>query len=99
VVIQHLAVRPGDFGSARRADPWAPDALGDHRGNAGPVHDVLFDHCSATWAIDENLSVSGPRDVETSRNGEATSHDVTLRHCSGRRLSGQTWHNANAGRS
>jgi hypothetical protein len=72
VVIQHLAVRSGNA--------WADDALGAHRGSQ-PVHDVLFDHCSATWAVDENLSVSGPADVDSVRDPEATSHDVTLRSC------------------
>ena len=75
VTIQHLAVRPGD------RSVGAPDALGTHRGNAGPVHHVVFDHCSATWGIDENLSASGPEDVDSSRDPDATSHDITLRNC------------------
>lgn len=66
VVIQHLAVRPGD-----EAPPG--DAIGVRRG-----HHILVEHCSATWAVDENLSISGPADVE---GVDATSHDVTLRHC------------------
>ena len=76
VVVQHIAVRPGDRGPA----PWAPDGIGAHRGNE-PVHDVVFDHCSATWAVDENLSASGPADVDPMADPEATSHDVTIRHC------------------
>jgi len=75
VIIQHIAVRPGDNSASKG---WAPDALGVRRGDSGPVHDVLFDHCSATWAVDENLSTSGPADVETP---DATAHDITLRHC------------------
>ena len=75
VTIQHIAVRPGDRSSG------APDALGTHRGSAGPVHHVVFDHCSATWAIDENLSASGPADVDSSKDPDATSHDVVLRDC------------------
>ena len=71
VVIQHLAVRPGDDGPAGKE--WAPDALGVRRGS-----NVVFEHCSATWAVDENLSISGPADAE---GPGATSHDVTLRHC------------------
>jgi hypothetical protein len=71
VVVQHLAVRPGDSGPAGKE--WAPDALGVDGG-----HDVLFEHCSATWAVDENLSTSGPADVE---NPSLTAHDITLRHC------------------
>jgi hypothetical protein len=68
VIIEHIAVRPGT--EAR----GAPDALGAH---GRDVYNVLFDHCSATWGIDENLSVSGPADAEPS----ATAHDVTLRSC------------------
>jgi hypothetical protein len=70
-VVQHIAVRPGD--GAR----GAPDALGAHRGSAGPVYNVLFDHCSATWGIDENLSAGGPADAEP----DATSRAVTFRRC------------------
>lgn len=73
VVIQHLAVRPGDDGPPGKE--WAPDAMGV-RGAA--ARDVLFEHCSATWAVDENLSTSGPADVE----GPAlTASRITLRHC------------------
>lgn len=81
VVIQHLAVRPGDGGAGSAYGKWAPDALGAHRGNSGPVHHVVFDHCSATWAIDENLSASGPADVDPTSDADVTSHDVTLRYC------------------
>jgi pectate lyase len=69
VVIQHIAVRPGDDGPPG----WAPDALGVNRG-----HHVLFEHCSATWAVDENLSTSGPSDVT---DPGLTAHDITLRNC------------------
>lgn len=80
VVIQHLAVRPGDFSPDRPAGEWAPDALGVRRG-AEPVHDVIFDHCSATWAVDENLSTSGPRDVDSERDPDVTARRITLRNC------------------
>ena len=73
VVIQHLAVRPGDSGPPGKE--WAPDAMGVRGASA---HHVLFEHCSATWAIDENLSTSGPADTE--ERGR-TSHDITFRHC------------------
>ncbi len=76
VVIQHLSVRPGDAGPVGKE--WAPDAMGVRRGNAGPVHDVVFEHCSATWAVDENLSISGPGDVA---DPSLTASDITLRHC------------------
>ena len=71
VVVQHIAARPGDDGPA----PWAPDALGVH----GPTaRNVLFEHCSATWSVDENLSTSGPGDVTDSA---LTSGQITLRYC------------------
>ncbi len=81
VVIQHIAVRPGDGGPESKYPNWSPDALGTHRGNAGPVHHVVFDHCSATWAIDENLSASGPADEDSVKDPDVTSHDITFRHC------------------
>jgi hypothetical protein len=81
VIIQHLAVRPGDGKGMPASANWAPDALGVRRTKAGPVHDVVFEHCSATWGVDENLSASGPADVSASDDPDATAHDITLRHC------------------
>jgi hypothetical protein len=80
VVIQHIAVRPGDGGATPPRTPWAPDAMGVGR-DASPVYNVVFDHCSATWAVDENLSTSGPADVTSADGVDATAHDITLRHC------------------
>jgi hypothetical protein len=72
VEIHHVAVRPGNS--------YPDDALGARRGKS-PVYNVVFDHCSATWAVDENLSVSGPADTDASADPDGTSHDVTLRSC------------------
>jgi hypothetical protein len=80
VVVQHLAVRPGD-GGTRRGGSWEPDALGVRRGPTGPAYDVLFDHCSATWSVDENLSVSGPADATPASGPDATARDVTISRC------------------
>jgi len=71
VVIQHLSVRPGDAGQPRKSG-WSPDGIA-----VNAAFNVIIDHCSATWAVDENLSVSGPR----YQGSAATSHDVTIRHC------------------
>jgi len=88
VIIQHLAVRPGDgkgmtssTGDRTSTGNWAPDALGVRRSSARPAHDVVFEHCSATWAVDENLSASGPADISATDGPDATAHDITLRHC------------------
>lgn len=53
IVIQHLAVRPGDAGQPKKSG-WQPDSIST---TGGPV-DVWVDHCSTTWSIDENLSAS-----------------------------------------
>jgi hypothetical protein len=53
VVLQHLAVRPGDAGQAKRSG-WEPDGITT---SGGPV-DVWVDQCSVTWSVDENLSAS-----------------------------------------
>lgn len=73
VLIQHIRVRTGDAGAARGSG-WEPDGLcvGGKDG-----HDVVIDHCSVSWAVDENLSISGPR----YDGPEATGRRVTLNHC------------------
>lgn len=71
VLIQHIRVRPGDAGEIRRSG-WEPDGL-----STNAAYNVVIDHCSFTWAVDENLSVSGPR----LEGPEATSHRVTLSNC------------------
>jgi len=54
VVLRHLRFRPGDLGKE--------DV--DSLAITGESHDVIVDHCSTTWSIDENLSPSGAvRDV------------------------------------
>ncbi|MEQ1859115.1 MAG: right-handed parallel beta-helix repeat-containing protein [Chthoniobacteraceae bacterium] len=53
VVVQHLRVRPGDAGQAKGSG-WEPDGITT---SGGPA-DVWIDQCSATWSIDENLSIS-----------------------------------------
>ena len=73
VVIQHLRVRPGDAGEPKRSG-WEPDGISVAGGEA---HNVVIDHCSVTWAVDENLSASGAR----TEGPQATAHRVTFSHC------------------
>ncbi|MBS7458172.1 pectate lyase family protein [Coralloluteibacterium stylophorae] len=73
VIVQHLHIRPGDAGAAR--GEWESDGL-----SASGAHDVVFDHNSLTWAIDENGSASGPRfdGGGPADWREATSHRITF---------------------
>ena len=61
VIVRHLRVRPGDH-------PFGPCASDrDCISVSGPgdrVHDVIIDHCSVSWGIDENMGTWGrPRNV------------------------------------
>ncbi|QWP75284.1 hypothetical protein J5226_16840 [Lysobacter sp. K5869] len=56
VVVRHIRVRPGSTGLPRGAGVDF-DAITTVRG----AHDVIVDHCSLTWATDENLSASSTR--------------------------------------
>jgi hypothetical protein len=72
VIIQHIRSRPGDKGKGlRMGSDSQPDALSTFGGSA---HDIIVDHCSLTWATDENLSASGPR----LEGPEATSRRITF---------------------
>ena len=70
ILIQHIRVRPGDAGEPKRSG-WSPDGLTTSGGDA---YNVLVDHCSFTWAVDENLSASGERTEGT----DSTSHNITF---------------------
>ena len=52
ILIQHLRVRPGDHGKTRDGNWDNLDAL---QLNSG-ARNVVIDHISASWAVDENIS-------------------------------------------
>jgi hypothetical protein len=69
VRIEHVRFRMGDAGDTA-ASGFEPDVTTD-----GPnAYNVVFDHVSVAWGVDENLSVSGPR----LDGPQATSHAVTI---------------------
>ncbi len=76
VIVRHLRVRPGSAGMGRGSG-WGEDAI-----STVSAFNVIVDHCSLTWATDENLSASGPRftgdTVDQWRAG--TSHRITFSH-------------------
>lgn len=74
VIIRHIRVRTGVDGQAKLSG-WEADAMSTVK-----AHNVVIDHCTFTWAIDENMSASGPRfegktPEEWRRN---TSHAITF---------------------
>jgi hypothetical protein len=73
VIVRHLRVRPGDAGKAKKSG-WEPDGISAYSGRA---YNILIEHCSVTWAVDENVSTSGSR---TAGPG-ATAHAITIRNC------------------
>ena len=75
VVIRHIRVRTGVDGQAKRSG-WEADAFS----TAGNAHNVIVDHCTFTWAIDENMSASGPRFTGATPDDwrRGTSHDITF---------------------
>ena len=77
VVIRHIRIRPGTAGYAKKSG-WEPDGMSTEAGGV----DVIVDHCSLTWSIDENLSASGKPFVGATAAEwrEHTSHRVTFSH-------------------
>lgn len=75
VKISHLRVMMGDAGEPKRSG-WEVDAF-----STVAAHNVVVENNSFMWAVDENMSASGPRftgdTVEEWREG--TSHDITFR--------------------
>ncbi len=74
VVVQHIRIRPGSAGQARGSG-WDEDAI-----STQSAYNVIVDHCSLTWATDENLSASGPRFTGSTPEEwrQGTSHRITF---------------------
>ena len=74
VIVRHIRIRTGVSGQAQRSG-WEADSL-----STVGAYNVIVDHCTMTWALDENLSASGPRFTgntpEDWRRG--TSHNITF---------------------
>jgi hypothetical protein len=74
VIVRHIRVHTGVDAQPQRSG-WEADAI-----STVGARNVIVDHCSLIWAVDENLSASGPRftgnTVEEWRRG--TSHNITF---------------------
>ncbi|GAM04132.1 pectate lyase [Novosphingobium sp. MBES04] len=75
VILSHLRIMTGVDGQPKLSG-WEADAF-----STVAAYNVVVEHCSFFWAVDENMSASGPRftgnSVEEWRNG--TSHDIVFR--------------------
>ena len=60
VLVQHIRVRTGD--DTNGPNPDNRDSLKITGTATKPVHNVVIDHCSFSWAIDETASTWGPHD-------------------------------------
>lgn len=56
ILIQHIRVRPGDAGHRQATDSFTPHGFRAFQG----AYNVIIDHCSFSWAIEETCSASGP---------------------------------------
>ncbi|MGA0602052.1 pectate lyase family protein [Caulobacter sp. KR2-114] len=75
VVVQHVRVRVGDVGKPKKSG-WEVDAMSTE----GEAHDVIIDHCTLTWATDENASMSSRRFVGATPDEwrQHASHRITF---------------------
>src|SRR3546814_5664211 len=71
--MRHLRVYTGVDGQSKRSG-WEADTF-----STVAAQNVIVDHCTFLWGIDENMSASGPRftgkSVEEWRKG--TSHNIS----------------------
>ncbi len=54
VLMKHIRIRMGDAGAT---SGFEPDVTTD----GASAYNIVIDHCSFSWGVDENMSVSGPR--------------------------------------
>lgn len=66
ILVQHIRVRPGD--DPNGPNPDNRDAIKIEGSDAKPVKNIVIDHCTFSWAIDETASVWGPHDNITFSN-------------------------------
>jgi hypothetical protein len=66
ILIQHIRVRPGD--DSNGPDPDNRDALKIEGADNRQVKNIVIDHCTFSWAIDETASIWGWHDNITFSN-------------------------------
>jgi pectate lyase len=62
VIVQHMRFRVGSHRIASGADPETLDSLtiwGSYWGHVDDAYNIIIDHCSMGWGVDETMSVTG----------------------------------------
>ncbi|MBY8824181.1 pectate lyase family protein [Sphingomonas colocasiae] len=74
VIVRHIRVRTGADGQAKRSG-WEADSF-----STIGAYNVIVDHCTFTWGVDENMSASGPRFTGNTPDEwrRGASHDITF---------------------
>ena len=76
VIVRHIRIKTGVDGQPKRSG-WEADAF-----STVAAHNVIVDHCSFTWGVDENMSASGPRfkGANLAEWRKNTSYNVTFQY-------------------
>jgi len=75
IVIRHLRIRTGATG--KKKGSWEPDALGINN-----AYNVIIDHCSISWGVDENLSITSFKRNKANAiyQADGATHSITVQH-------------------
>lgn len=74
VIIRHLKIRVGDSPEGDRAD--SRDAITVAAVSTQPVRNVIIDHNSLSWAVDENIGFNGDAHSEGVRDVSVTGNII-----------------------
>jgi pectate lyase len=69
VIMRYLRVRPGDINFGPENNWGSLDAISIGNSKANDVYNIVIDHCSLSWGVDENLGIWGG------------AHDITIQNC------------------
>ena len=69
VVMRYIRVRPGEIDFGPENNWGSLDAISIGSDKDDRVYNIVLDHCSLSWGIDENIGIWG------------SAHDITVQYC------------------
>jgi len=69
VILRYIRVRPGDINFGPENSWGNVDAISIGNNDTVKVYNVVLDHCSLSWGVDENIGIWGD------------AHNVTVQYC------------------